>query len=90
MTENEARDAGSWAAIKQHVEAVWRDGYPSVPSRLFPERLTITLSDRVSRELDTMLRDTIKLAIVETATHKLEALGVTASVGPNIRAGRQI
>ena len=82
MTENEARDAGSWVAIKQHVEAVWRDGYPSPLVKLFPEWFRVGLSGRVASKLERVLRDTIKLAIVETATHELEALGVASKAAP--------
>ena len=77
MTEDEARDAGSWVMLKQHVEAVWRDGYPVVLPRLFPAWLLIGVSSRVTAKLNTVLYDTIKLAVVKTATHELEAVDVT-------------
>lgn len=76
MNETEARDAGSWVAVKNFVEGIWREKYPQVSPKILPEWLVTTLSDTVRKELETVLYDTIKLAIVETATHKLEALGV--------------
>ena len=76
MTENEARDAGSWVAIKHHIEAVWRAGYPNVTEKLFPEWFRLGLSDHVRHKLEAVLYDTIKLAIIESAQNELDALGV--------------
>ena len=79
MTEDEAREAGSWVALKQFVEAYWRDRHPSVLPKLFQPWLFDGLSGRVSAKIEHVLYDTIKLAIVETATHELEAADVTQS-----------
>ena len=76
MTENDAIIAGGWARVKAHIEGVWRDKYPLVLPRLLPGWFTATFSEEVSLELEAVLHDAIKLTIIETATHKLKALGV--------------